>query len=131
MTSWKDSLLVGISIMDSQHKGIFESIDSLMVACMKEKDCAIRKEMLLDISISIKDHVEYENEILAKYAYPHKEDHMVHHARLVAELDVLVEFIFQNERSRSWIMELHNKLIYGLVKHIKTEDRKVGEFVLK
>ena len=131
MSYWKDTMLVGVPQIDSQHKLLVKEIDKLMEASMQGKG---REEIGQTLNFVVKYTVEHfrDEEILqAKYKYPGVFGHKQIHANFCKDVTVLVEEFEKNGPSLALSVKLNKVLAEWVINHIITEDKKVGEHIRK
>jgi hemerythrin len=131
MTLWKDSLLVGVAQIDSEHRKLVGAIDQLMDACMQGKGRdAVDKTLKFVVSYT-KEHFRDEEVLQVKYAYPGVNAHKRLHAQFVTTVGNLLTEFEQTGPTIALPGKLNKTLVDWLVQHIGTEDKKVGEHILK
>ena len=131
MTYWKDSLLVGVYQIDSQHRKLVAAIDRLMDACMQGQGRDTIGQTLNYTLSYTKEHFRDEELLQAKYAYPGLSAHRQLHASFVANITALVQEFEQTGPNISLAAKLNKTLIDWLIRHISTEDKKLGEHIRK
>ena len=131
MTYWKDSLLVGVAIIDREHRKLVGVIDQLMEACSQGKGRSAI-EQTLDFVISYaKEHFRDEEQLQEKYTYPGMIAHKKLHAQFVANMTSLENEFRQTGPSVVLTGKLNSSLVDWLIKHISTEDKILGEHIRK
>ncbi|MCL2496584.1 MAG: hemerythrin family protein [Clostridiales bacterium] len=131
MSSWKDSLLVGVPQIDSQHRKLVDTIDQLMDACMQGKGRTAIEQTLDFIVSYTKEHFKDEENLQAKYEYPGLAAHKQIHAQFITTVTALLREFDQIGPNISLTAKLNKTLIDWLANHISVEDKKVGEHILK
>lgn len=129
MTYWKDSLMVGVAEIDTQHKKLVQAIDALMDACAKGQGRAEIEKTLRFVSDYTKEHFADEEKLQAKYAYPDMVNHKRMHAQFIANVASLIDDFNQNGPGVSLTGKLNKTLIDWLIRHIGTEDKKLGAHI--
>jgi hemerythrin len=74
-------------------------------------------------------HFSDEEELQRKNNYPEYEAHKKLHALYIDEFHKLEKEFADNGHSMKFTMDLNNSLINWIVKHIKSEDVKLGKFL--
>jgi len=129
MTYWKDTMLVGIPVIDAQHKKLIAAIDELMAACKKgEGRASIDKTLAFAVSYA-KEHFAAEEKLQAEHAYPGMAAHKRLHAQFLASVTSLVSEYEKTGPSIALVGKLNKSLVDWVVEHIATEDKKLGEFI--
>jgi len=125
MTSWKDSLLIGVKLIDDQHFELVRRIDQLIDACNHGDGQAEAGETLKFIVSYIKKHFKDEEELQALYAYPDMTEHKKLHEHFIATTIDLVQEL--KSGNITGFADKERKMLIGwLIKHIHTEDKKIG-----
>ena len=131
MTYWKDSLLVGVSQIDSQHKKLVEAIDRLMDACNQGKGRAAIEETLVFTVSYTKEHFSDEEKLQAQYAYPGMAAHKQLHSQFINNISALFQEFKADGPNIALTGKLNKMLVDWLIHHISTEDKKLGEHINK
>jgi len=131
MTYWKDSLLVGVPQLDTQHRKLVEIIDKLMGECEHGESRGEIEETLNSIIWHTKEHVRTEENLQAKYAYPGISAHKRLHAHFIMNLSALAQEFKQTGSNAVFIGKLNKTLVDWFISHVGDEDKKVGEHILK
>lgn len=126
MTYWKDSLLVGVSQIDAQHRQLVKAIDDLMEACMKGAGREAVAKTLSFVAAYTKEHFADEEKLQAQYAYPDINAHKRLHAQFISNVAALESDFKQNGPNVALTGKINKTLIDWLIKHIGSEDKKVG-----
>lgn len=131
MTYWKDSLLVGVPQIDTQHRRLVDMLDKLMEACMQGKGRAAIGQTL-DFAVAYtKEHFSDEEKLQAKYEYPGLPAHKLLHAEFIKEINALQREFEQTGPNVALTGKVNKTLVDWLIKHITTEDKKHGEHISK
>jgi len=131
MTYWRDSLIVGVSKIDEQHRKLVGAIDQLMEACMQGKGRAVIDETLTFTVSYTTVHFRDEEELQAKYAYPGMVAHKMLHAKFIKDISELLRELERDGPSVALTSKISKALVDWLIKHISTEDKKLGEHISK
>lgn len=129
MTYWKDSLLVGVPAIDSEHRKLVKAIEDLMEACTKGQGRATIEKTLNFVIDYTKQHFIDEERIQAQFAYPGLTAHKQIHANFAATVAGLKNDFDRNGPSLALTANLNKNLVEWLVKHISIEDKKIGEHI--
>jgi len=126
MSSWNDSLLIGVRLIDNQHRELIDRIDKLLHACHLGKGSAEVEETLRFVVSYIRKHFKDEEELQAKYAYPDMVEHKKLHAEFIVSVVDLVQE-FQNTGTNTELTgKVNRTLIEWLFRHIRSEDKKLA-----
>jgi hemerythrin len=126
---WSDDYLLGISVIDEQHKGFFDASQKLyddMLNVQGEESVEATVEFLREYA---KTHFQTEEAFMQKHAYPRLEEHKQLHRdffegldQLSEDLDVFGPTQHLAERaleiSRDWLLE-----------HILEEDTQYARHI--
>ena len=129
MTYWKDSLLVGVPQIDDQHRELVGAIDRLMEACNQGKGRAAIEETLVFTVSYTKKHFSDEEKLQAQHAYPGMSAHKILHAQFISNINALFQEFTETGPNIALTGKLNKTLVDWLIKHISTEDKKLGEHI--
>jgi len=126
MYSWNDSLLIGVTLIDDQHRELVEKLDEFAYAC-GHGDGRVEVGQALKFTVSyIQKHFKDEVELQALYAYPDIAAHKKLHERFVQNAIDLVQELKNAGPSAELAEKVKKTLVGWFLTHIRTEDRKVG-----
>ncbi len=129
MIEWKDSYSVNFDGIDDQHKKLI-SIMSEVEAAISTKDnhFSIVIDVVNKMEDYIKEHLAYEEELMAKYAYPYEESHLQQHNELRYKvLSINYDYI---QKTEDFYNSTYEYLVNWLINHIMRVDKLLGEFLL-
>ncbi|MFX1484594.1 MAG: bacteriohemerythrin [Promethearchaeota archaeon] len=126
---WDDSLSVGVNLIDEQHKMLIKRIKDLSDAVNSGMG-AVEIGKTLDFMIDYTDfHFSTEEKHMTTLGYPGYDNHKEQHENFKLTLkDMITEFKEEGATAQLsyWV---NDYLINWLVKHIKSIDTKLGEFL--
>ena len=131
MSYWKDSLIVGVPQIDDQHRKLVEAIDLLIEACMQGKGRDTIEQTLKFTVSYTKEHFSDEEKLQSKYAYPGMAAHKLLHSQFITNINSLLHEFEQTGPNLALTGKLSKTLVDWLIKHISTEDKKLGEHIIK
>jgi len=131
MINWNDSLLVGIPQVDKQHKELVDAINKLTDACTQGKGRPEIERTLNFVVSYTQAHFKDEEIIQQKLGYPGATAHKWIHTQFIMTVGALVQEFNQNGPTIALIGKLNKSLVDWVVNHIKTEDKKIGEYMVK
>ena len=131
MTNWNDSLLVGVSLIDNQHRELIKRMDHLRDACTQGKGHEEVEEILKFVVSYVKEHFKDEEEMQAKYAYPEIAEHKKLHAGFVERIIDLLREDKRTGPTAELTGKVNTALIGWFIQHIRTEDKKLGLYIRK
>mgnify|MGYP006274081341 CR=1 FL=1 len=126
---WDDSFLVGVDLIDEQHKELFKRINDLIKANKKNKG----KEKIEDTLEFLEDytvkHFNDEEDLQQKYNYPHHEQHHEIHENFVQEINDFKNDFTDGKVDTAKMMKFNKRITQWLVNHVKGIDQKLGEHI--
>ncbi len=128
---WDDSLSVGIDLIDSQHKELINKIQDLSEAVATTRGL---EKILQTLEFMIKYtefHFGTEERHMRNLCYPGIDSHLRQHNEFVQTLNHMIEDFEEDGATKALSNSLNTYLINWLIKHIKSTDRKFGEFLKK
>ena len=129
MALWNDSMLVGVTKIDDQHKKLIAAIDDLLQACAKgEGQAAIGKTLDFVLSYT-KEHFADEEALQAQHAYPGLAAHKQLHSLFISSIGSIKTQFEQKGADSGLIATINKMLVDWLVKHINTEDKKYAAHI--
>ena len=131
MSSWKDSLLLGVSLLDEQHHKLVELLDKLLEACKHGKGQVEIGQILNNTISYTKEHFTDEENLQERYSYPGINAHKRLHAQYIMKMKVLVQEYDKTGPSESLAGKLDKTLVEWIIDHINLEDRKLGAYILQ
>lgn len=127
---WNESLSVGVSDIDDEHRRFIARVNELNKAIV---DCEgkPRIERLLDLMLmEATHHFWHEEQLLAEWKYPDRAVHAAKHAHLTSQLERVMKEFEQADVSFTWALKgLYIKQL--LVDHLLKEDMKFRDFLRK
>jgi hemerythrin len=126
---WDDSLSVGINLIDEQHKMLIQRIKDLSDAV--ESTRGLEKILqTLGFMIDYTDfHFSTEEKYMVQLGYPGFDIHKEQHEEFKSTLNHMVEDFEEDGATVALSTSINTFLINWLIKHIKSIDRKFGEFL--
>ena len=130
MSSWNDSLLTGVKLIDEQHRELVGKMDHLVEACKQGKGQDEVGETLKYIVSYIQTHFKDEEELQALYAYPDMDAHKELHSGFVSRtIDSMHEL--RTGQCADFADKMRKMLLGWFLTHINIEDRKLGAHIQK
>lgn len=122
---WNDSIVVGIPSIDEDHKRLVGMLNELFGACF----AAQGPEVLKDIMDRLVDYTHYhfdrEIALLAQAGYPGLAEHKAEHARLVQQVQKILDDL-RAGASHDLSNDTLKFLRHWLTDHIQAEDKEFG-----
>lgn len=126
---WKESLRIGVPLIDSEHKELCDRIDRLFDACGKGKG---REEILKTVEFlenyTIK-HFGDEEALQRSSGYPKVKAHKAMHEYFKSKLCELKDDIQNNGASVATISKTNYFLMDWFLNHIQKVDSELAQYV--
>lgn len=124
---WHESLSIGVTEIDNQHKELIRRFDQLLKACESGGADVELKRLLIFLDEYVVKHFHDEEELQRKLNYPGYESHRREHESFVVNLRKLRNKIDGNEATVPHVVETNNLLIKWLIDHISSSDVEIGK----
>lgn len=125
---WTPNLSVGVAVIDSQHKMLFEKVDNLFDAGKSGKSKEMIGEMLDFLDNYTKQHFRDEEAYMAKINYPGLEQQKTAHKNFIAQLTKLKQEYRQSGGNIALIINANQVILDWLTKHISAMDKQIGVY---
>lgn len=122
LVNWEDSLSIGISEIDMQHKKLVDLINKLNDAMKSGKSKDVMGTIFNELINYTATHFKTEEKYFDQYKYESSEAHKIEHAKLVKEVQNLKRDFESGKMGMS--MDIMNFLVNWLKNHILISDRK-------
>ncbi|WP_421153883.1 bacteriohemerythrin [Aeromonas dhakensis] len=119
---WNEAFMVQVPSMDNQHLGLFEAMNRLYQAVIDKSPAQLRKQRLDELLKLATRHFADEEQVMEQAGYPELRRHKEEHARLLAELDTLMQR--NGTDDEEFNMELLVFLKNWLLNHISKVDKQ-------
>jgi hemerythrin-like metal-binding protein len=119
---WSEAFRVGIKLVDEQHLGLFDGMNSLYQAIHDGSSDDLVKRRMFDLVGLAKKHLDDEEGLMQKANYSDFSAHKQVHVRLLSELDALVKRYVNKEDGAD--IEVVFFLKNWLVDHIFRVDKR-------
>jgi len=126
---WTPDLSVGVKHIDDQHKIWFEKANGLLEAGRARKAKEYIDTMLNFLDEYTKQHFSDEEAYMEEIGYPELEAQKSAHANFIKELAQLKNEYNQSGGNILVILNANKMVVNWLTNHIKTMDKKIGEYV--
>ena len=126
---WDESLSVGVTLIDEQHKAWIERFNAVCDAVEAHKgpeEISKTLSFLLDYT---EMHFSTEEKHMTANDYPQLEEHRSRHEELKSTLDNLVQDFEEEGATHSLALAIDSFMGTWLVRHITNVDRKLGDFL--
>jgi hemerythrin-like metal-binding protein len=124
---WNDSLSVGLSFFDEQHKKLIFIINKLFDAMKEGRGKEVLGEVFNELIDYTKFHFKSEEDAMLKYNYPYFNEHFEEHNKLTSQV---LELKNKYENGQIFItIDILSFLKEWLFHHILETDKKYGPFL--
>lgn len=128
--TWTDDLLVGVELIDSQHREYFRRVNALFDALKGLEP----KEALLEAFDFLQQyavlHFDAEQHIMAVHKFPDAEKHLEQHAYFAEQVDDVREALAAPGGEEAVRGRLDSLLVGWFVSHIRTVDQRLARHVV-
>jgi len=126
---WDDSLSVGVDLIDEQHKMLIQRIKDLAEAVGSSRGAEQIVKTLGFMIDYTEFHFSTEEKHMTELGYSRFESHKQQHEEFKSTLNEMV-MEFEEDGATAQLSEwVNNYLINWLIKHIKSIDTKLSEFL--
>ncbi|WP_421143987.1 bacteriohemerythrin [Aeromonas dhakensis] len=119
---WNEAFMVQVPSMDNQHLGLFEAMNRLYQVVIDKSPAQLRKQRLDELLKLATRHFADEEQVMEQAGYPELRRHKQEHARLLTELDTLMQR--NGPDDEEFNMELLVFLKNWLLNHISKVDKQ-------
>lgn len=126
---WTPDLSVGVSHIDDQHKIWFEKANELFESGRQQKAKEYINTMIDFLDEYTKQHFRDEEAYMEKISYPEIDAQKKAHASFVNELAKLKQNYNEGGGNILVILNANKMVINWLTNHIRSMDKKIGEYV--
>ena len=126
---WRESLSIGVDLIDGQHKELLQRFDKLLSACKDGKGIDELKGLLDFLGDYVITHFNAEEAIQRRHQYPGYGEHKKQHDGFVVRLEALKQEINTQGIAVHHVMETNNMLLKWLINHISVVDKELGKYL--
>ena len=123
---WNDDVVIGHGMIDSEHKKLFGIINELYVAVSSNQSGAQIDSAFNAVVEYTKGHFGHEEELMKSVSYPEIENHVGQHNKFIERVSVVYDEYKTGVEPTG--KALLNLMASWLVTHIKTFDKKLGDY---
>jgi len=127
--AWRESLAIGVPVIDNQHKELLSRFDSLLKACEEGKGMAELRRLLGFLDEYVVSHFSDEEGIQRNCRYPGYAAHKKEHDGFIARLKTLKDEIASDGVAVHHVTETNNMLLKWLINHIAKVDAELGKYL--
>ena len=127
--SWTPDLATGFAAIDADHQEIIGLANSLARDPAGHEAMGGTLAILKYMEAHVAKHFFAEEELMARYGYPHMFEHMAEHGRIVEYVTNLCREV-RNDNADVHTLSVSNRLLCNwMVSHITNHDLKLAEFL--
>jgi len=126
---WKNSLSVGIELIDNQHKQWIEHYNNIVESLTSQQDRAQISKTLGFLIDYTEGHLSSEEKYMTANKYAGLPEHKAKHDELRATLSALVKEFEEEGATTQLSKAVDTFLGHWLINHIQEVDMKFGAFV--
>ncbi|MBT9156875.1 MAG: Bacteriohemerythrin [Firmicutes bacterium] len=126
---WNETLAVGITEIDDQHKELFARMNSLLEACNKGKGKEAVLPMIAFLEEYGAEHFRAEEELQKTSGYPQFEKHRELHREFLRNVRMLNAKLEEHGPTLPFVIEVNTTVVNWLTAHISKIDKELGMFL--
>ncbi len=127
--SWNDNLIIGVSVVDDQHKEIFARFDKLSLACQNKIGYEEVKELLSYLHEYVATHFAAEEALMEMLSYHGLAVQSEQHAAFKKDIIALSAESEQGVDGHRLSLEVDRRLVQWFILHIRNLDSEMAGFV--
>ncbi len=129
MESWTDELATGFSLIDLEHRLIFEHIAIILTAGEGADGRRAARAALDDFETHVAAHFERERALMKAVEYPGIASHLLAHEVLTTYVRELKRVMAKREASEDDVGTAVRLIANALVAHTSTHDRALARYL--
>ncbi len=122
---WNNNFALGITVIDAQHKKIFERLLAIENAVAKRDPWHILRFQLDELSSYMKFHLAVEEALLEIIRYPGRTIHGESHTTILTQIAELEEALKHNPKAENLVAFFEN----WFLKHVLAGDRDYAAYI--
>lgn len=124
-----ESLLLGNTTIDEQHRELFSQLDKISYICLIGCHKVQLKEMLQFLDDYTQKHFSYEEAIMEQINYPNLETQKVQHSIFRQKIKDLQEINIKELGHEKLSLKIKWELLNWYTHHIKRLDKEMVNFI--
>jgi len=132
---WKDKYEVGVSLIDEQHKELFDRVGAFMKILRSnsswEEKVQKVNETLEFMKVYVVEHFRDEEEYQLQINYPNYEAHKKIHDNMVSYVVQVSEEYEKSGYDEQLMQQFAGKLLAWLINHVAAEDQRIATYALE
>ena len=126
---WDETLVLGLEEIDSQHRSIFDHFQTISEAVHNGAPTEVLEKLSVFLCEYAAIHFTAEEKIMAEYGYPEIEPQRHDHKEFTQDANRLKEALKKDGVTQEMAIETTGKLFRWIIRHIKTDDKKMVNYV--
>lgn len=127
LLTWNHASSVGVRVLDQQHGILLDTLNELGVAIASGAHPEAISEKLARLMDFTQRHFQTEEALMDRYSYPQREEHVIEHQRMMAQIADVARAMQHGE-------PMHLRSLTGFVRrwfmtHIEGQDHVYGEWL--
>ena len=127
IATWCDEYNVNVEEIDIQHQKMFELVKNLHSSVEARRDKNNLRDLLLELVEYTRMHFTTEEQLMEKYDYPEREEHLEEHRILLQHMTDLVAMVSRGKYP-TFYSDYDVSTDWALV-HISEFDKGLGAFL--
>ncbi len=128
---WNDKLLVGVEVIDQQHKELVELINNMINSILRGEGRETLSQAIAFLETYVSKHFSTEEVIMTDTGYPEYALHAGQHILFVERFHILKDRFDSEGITSELILDLNRHLVQWFVNHILGTDKRLGEYIAK
>lgn len=132
---WKEQYALGVSLIDRQHKELFERVEAFMkalrAATPREDKVQLINETLEFMQGYVVEHFRDEEDYQRKIEYPGYAEHKRTHDEMVRFVSQVAQEYKSSGCNEQLIQQFGGKLLAWLINHVASDDRRIATYAIK
>ena len=129
MAMWKDSLKIGVPLIDSEHKELCDRIDKLFAACSQGKGRAEIVETVNFLESYTIKHFSDEEKLQRSSSYPKVAEHKALHEFFIKKLADMKKDMEEHGATIAIVSQTNYFLMDWLLNHIQKVDTELANYI--
>lgn len=127
--AWTEKLAVGHAAIDEQHRELISRFNDLLEACRQGQGKRKVVELFEFLDAYVVEHFAAEEQLMAGFDYPERDEHHERHQVLVGKLAELRQALQLSGPSFDLVIDANQMVFEWIVEHIRKTDVKLGAFL--
>jgi hemerythrin len=127
--AWNDNYLLGIEVLDEQHKELVDLINSLFDLSKKNASDYVISGILKDLENKLNRHFRKEENLFERSQWKGLKDHKAAHDRFLEDFQEIKKLFLQKMPALIILVKLDKIFVDAFANHIRVEDKKYVQWV--